>query len=126
MLMLLTSILVFLPVMMYCIPVVLFLLQRTVVVLAACMMVVAVQSAFLVCFPLLPLSPLSAFPIPYCFSQNCDFLYKILNVVFAFTLICARAGDSYPSDYGANKDNYDDCCHHRHRDVVLSVQQAVQ
>jgi hypothetical protein len=47
MLMLLTSILVFLPVMMYCIPVVLFLLLRTVVVLAACMMVVAVQLAFL-------------------------------------------------------------------------------
>jgi hypothetical protein len=56
MLLLLRSILVFLPVIaVYCIPVALFLLLRTVVVMAACMMVVAVPSASSeVCFPLLP------------------------------------------------------------------------
>jgi hypothetical protein len=55
MVMLLTSTLVFLPAMMFCILVALILVLRMAMVLAACMMVLEVRSAFLVCFHLPPI-----------------------------------------------------------------------
>jgi hypothetical protein len=55
MVMLLTSTLVFLLAMMFCILVALILVLRMAMVLAACMMVLEVRSAFLVCFHLPPI-----------------------------------------------------------------------
>jgi hypothetical protein len=105
MVMLLTSILVFLPAMMFCIPVALILELRTAVVLAACMMVVEVRSAFLVCFHL---PPVCIFCFVLLLSQSRIPVFCV--IVSVFTLIPLHADDYYTSNYGANKDNYDYCC----------------